>query len=234
MKKIAWNRKSKIALAVLLIAVPTGLLSAFRLMRAELEPVMVEPVNWQMYRPKLDPDHSLIINETVKNGYSDNYASMEISVHLYHYVEDWGEIPFGKNNDGVTFKVDVAAAVAEDFNSSFVVRFRTVDDYSTIYVQRQFENVSGQYLATYNATIIELRAVSREWTSEGWHNLGEAYVKAESTSSHCGLRGQIYWVFNDQNVEDHQLEVTLEFTYCSQTTIQKIVVPIILEMPIST
>ena len=229
MKKIAWNRKSKIALAVLLIAVPTGLLSAFRLMRAELEPVMVEPVSWQMYRPKLDSGDSLIINETVKNGYSDNYTSMEISVHLYHYVEDWDEIPFGKHRDGVIFKVNVTATIAEGLNASFAVKFRTVDDYSVVYMSSQY-----QFLVTCNATVTETRLVSREWTSEGWHNLGEAYVKAESTDSCCTLRDQIEWVFNDLNVEDHQLEVVLEFTYFNQTTSQKITVPIILDMPLST
>jgi len=242
MKKIAVSRKWKIIIAVtvLLAVVLIGLLGvpmllgALTPMRVELEPIMVEPASWQMYRPKLDPPQdSLPINEMVRNDYLDNHTSIEISLQLYNYVENWLEIPFGKNKDGICFKVNVTAAVAQGFESFFVVRFRTVDAYSTIYIQRQFGNVHGQYLATYNASIIDLREVSKEW-EDGEVNLGEAYVKAECTSIHSSLEGQIYWVFNDLNVENHQLEVILEFTYFNQTTSQKIVVPMVLNMDIST
>ena len=229
MKKIAWSRKWKVAVAVLLIAVPIGILGTFRLMRPESRTITVEAASWQMYRPKLDPDHSIPINKTVENGYSDNYTSMEISVHLYHYVEDWDEIPFGKHKDGIYLRVNVTATVTEGFDAVFAVRFRTVDNFSVIYLSSPYEN-----LVVYNASVTEMRLVSREWTSEGWHNLGEAYVKAESTGSRCTLRDQIEWVFNDLNVEDHQLEAVLEFTYFNQTTSQKITVPIILDMPLST
>lgn len=199
-----------------------------------LEIITVEPARWQRERPELDADHSLSINETIESGYSNNDTTIGIDVHLFHYLEDWNEIPFGEHKDGITFRVDVAAAVAEGFDSFFVVRFRPVDAYSTIYIERQFGNVSGQYLATDNATIIELRVVNKEWMDGRWHNVGEAYVKAKSTSSQCGLRGQIHWVFNDQNTEDHLLEASLEFTYFNQRTSQKTVVPIILDMPVST
>lgn len=226
------------SISLLAVVLPMSLLATFRLTGVLPEPsveaITVEPVSWQMDRPRLDPDDTLHIDETIENGYSDNYTSIEIGIHLYYYKEDWNEIPFGKHRDGMSFKLNITTAVAEGFNSSFVVRFHAVDAYSTIYIERQFGNVSGQYLATYNATIIELRAVSKEWMDGGWYNVGEAYVKAESTSSHCGLTGQIHWVFDDQNVEDHHLEATLEFTHFNQTTSQKILVPIILEMPIPT
>lgn len=234
--KLPTNRKW-IALSLIGVVLTISLLVTLKLTKIlpePLETITVEPVSWQMDRPILDPSRSLAIDETIRNGYSNNDTTMDIDVRLYHYLEDWGEIPFGKHEDGIAFKVDVATAVVKDFNSYFVVRFHTVDAYSTIYIQRQFGNVNEQYLATYNATIIELRVVSEEWVGGHWYNVGEAYVKAESTSSSCGLRGQIYWVFNDQNVEDHQLEASLEFTYFNQATSQKIVVPIILEMPIST
>lgn len=236
MKKIEATRKRKvtIAVAVLLVVVPIGLLGVLMPMRVELEPIMIEPVSWRMERPRLDSYDTLHISDTVLNGYSDNYTSIEISACIMDYVEDWLPIPYGKNNDGIAFKINVTATVAENFESFFAVRFRTVDAYSTIYIERQFGNVHGQYLATYNATIIELREVSKVWMSGDWYNVGEAYVKAESTSLQCGLSGQIHWVFNDLNVEDHQLEVILEFTYFSQTTSQKITVPIVLNMDVST
>ena len=228
MKNIAWSRKWKVAVAVLIVAVavPTGILGTFTLMNAELGTIMVESVSWQMYRPKLDPDHSLIINETVENGYSDNCTSMEINLHLYHYVENWDEIPFGKYRDGICLRVNVTATVTEGFDAVFAVRFRTVDNFSVIYVSRQ-------YLVAYNASVTEMRLISREWRDGGWHNLGEAYVKAESMGSRCTLEDQIEWVFTDLNVEDHELEAVLEFTYFNQTISQKIVVPIILDMPLS-
>ena len=230
-----------IALSLLAVVLPVSLLATLRLtgiltgiLPEPLETITVDTVSWQMDRPELDYADSLHINETIQNGYSNNDTTIGIAVHLFDYVEDWNEIPYGRHKDGIAFRVDVAAAVAEGFESFFVVRFRAVDAYSTIYIERQFGNVSGQYLATYNATIIALRAVSKEWMDGHWHNVGEAYVKAESTSSQCGLRGQIHWVFNDQNTEDHQLEASLEFTYFNQTASQKTVMPIILEMPIST
>jgi hypothetical protein len=234
MKTVVSTRKWKVIFAVLLVAVPFGIVGTFTLMSAEPRTIMVEPVSWQMHRPKLDPRDTFNINETVVNGYSDNYTSIEISVYVMDYVEDWAWIPFGKDKDGIVFKVNITAAVAEGFESFFALRFRTVDAYSTVYIESQYGNVSGQYLATYNATIIELRTVSKEWINGNWHNTGEAYVKAECTDIQCSLSGQIYWVFNDQNNENHQLEIILEFTYFNQTTNQKIVMPIILNMPIST
>jgi len=227
MKNIAWSRKWKVAVAVLIVAVavPTGILGTFTLMNAESGTIMVESVSWQMYRPKLDPYDSFHINETVKNGYSDNCTSMEISVHVWDYVEDWSW--FGKHKDGIVFRVNVTAMVAEGFNASFAVRFRTVDDFSTLYLSREF-------LVAYNVSVTEMRLISREWRDGGWHNLGEAYVKAESMGSRCTLEDQIEWVFTDLNVEDHELEAVLEFTYFNQTTSQEINVPIILDMPLST
>lgn len=210
-------------LSVLVTLRLTGILTG--ILPGPLETITVEPVHWQMDRPKLDPGQSFHIDETIQNGYSDNYTSIEISVHIMHYVEDWLWVPFG--NDGMAFKVNYTATLAEGLKASFAVKFRTVDNYSTVYVSRQ-------YLVAYNTTVTEMRLVSREWRKEGWHNLGEAYVKAESTGSRCTLGDQIEWVFTDLNVEDHQLEVILEFTYFSQIATQKIAVPIILGMPIST
>lgn len=229
-----WIALSFLAVVLLVSLLATLILTGILSEPQTPEIVTVEPVRWRMERPELDTDHSLSINEIIENGYWNDDTTIGIDVHLFHYLEEWNEIPYGKHKDGITFRVDVAAAVAEGFESFFVVRFRAVDAYSTIYIERQFGNVSGQYLATYNATIIALRVVSKEWMDGHWHNVGEAYVKAESTSSQCGLRGQIHWVFNDRNTEDHQLEASLEFTCFNQTTSQKIVVPIILEMPIST
>jgi hypothetical protein len=224
----------RVSLALLSIIIPVSLLAAFRVTGVLPEPpkretITAEPVSWQMDRPILDPSRSLAIDEAIRNGYSNNDTTMSIDVRLYHYLEDWGEIPFGKHDDGITFKVNITATVAEGLNASFTVKFHTVDSYSTIFVSGPHES-----LFVYNTSVTEMRLVSREWTSEGWHNLGEAYVKAESTGSRCTLRTQIAWVFNDLNAEDHQLEVSLEFTYFNQTTTQKIVVPTILDMPIST
>jgi hypothetical protein len=242
MRKVTSIRKWKVtlAVAVLLAVVSLGFLGVPVLLamlmpaRTELEPIMVDVASWQMYRSKLEPNHSLPIDEVIENCYSNNDTRMEIDVDLYDYVEDWDEIPFGKDKDGIVFKVNVTAAVAQGFESFFAVRFRTVDAYSTVYIGHQYGNVHGQYLATHNAIITDLRVVSKEWGGEDWINLGEAYVKAECNGMSSGLEGQIYWVFSDLNVENHQLEVILEFTYFNQTISQKIVVPIALNMNIST
>jgi len=228
-RKIAWSGKWNRVLVILIVAVPMILLGASRLMGTPgIGTITVEPVSWQMYRPKLDPYDTHHINETIKNRYSDDYTSTEVSVYIMDYVEDWSWIPF-VYKDGIVFKVNVTATVVEGVDASFAIKFRTLDDYSIV-------EVSGpdQFLVLRNATVTEMRLVSREWTSDGWHNLGEAYVHAESTGSFCSLRTQVEWMFNDQNIEDHKLEVSLEFTYFNQTTSQKIVMPIALDVPIST
>ena len=73
-------------------------------------PVSAQPEEptWQMYRPKLDPDHSIPINETVHNANTDDEASVGIGVHINHYKEDWSEMPFN-DRDGVTFRVALTA-----------------------------------------------------------------------------------------------------------------------------
>jgi hypothetical protein len=223
LKRIPTKRKW-LALSLVAVVIPISLLLTFRLtgiLSEPLEPetIALEAVSWQMDRPKLNPYDTLHINEIIKNGYSGNYTSMEIGVHVWDYVEDWSWIPF-EYRDGITFTVNVTATAAEGRVESVSLRCYVLDADASVEIS------TVEALKEYNVKVTKMRCY-------GTHP-SAAYVEAEALGSSCGLFTQVWWIFDDENSEDHTLKATSEILYHNGTTYHKIVVPIILQMPIST
>ena len=205
------------SLAILGILVPVGLLVTFRITGILQEPIAapenitVETVSWQMDRPSRT---GVKFNERVENAYINKEASVSIGVHICTYHENDPETPY-EGKDGVAFQVYVNTGLEPGFSATFAVRFCPIDYNAVVFVSQQF-------LVSDNATVTRMKQISTD--VEG------AYVLAKATNSSCHLSILVYWVFKDQNVEDHQLKVVLEFTYRSRSVYKEVVLPIMLAM----
>lgn len=95
------NRKLTAVFFTMLLTLP---------MLAWIPTVSAQPEDptWHMYRPSLDPDESLSINETVHNANTSDEASVGIGVNIMHYYENWTRDPY-LGRDGVDFRVAATA-----------------------------------------------------------------------------------------------------------------------------
>ena len=208
------NRKI-LSLVVLGVVLPLGLLAAFRTAGIlgeppALETVTKEAVCWQIDRPSNDVD----LIERVENTYTNDEVSLGIGVHIAEYEEnELGYIYEG--GDGVELHVYVNATMNPAFAVSFAVKFYPIDYDASVWVREDFQ-------VKHNVTVTHMKGIGT--------NASEAYVSATVTDSPSHLRVITYWLFNDQNIKDHQLKVVLEFTYRNTSTYKKLVLPILLDM----
>jgi hypothetical protein len=211
------------AITLAAVILPLSILTTFKLTGIIPEPVapevtVVDTVNWNMTRP-LNPDGGVYnIGEMVENTYADNEATIRVRVNIAEYENDpyptMGPY-FGR--DGVVFTVFANFSISKGFGVSLVIKYLTMDDNATIYVQ-----TSSYAVIQENASITDIK-----WFGT---NKNEAYAKTEILNSPCYLGIQAYWVFDDQSTINHALNVTLEATYFNEAAYKKVVLPVTLEM----
>jgi len=206
------------ALLVLSIVVPVSLLTTFRLTGVLREPptpetITIDEVLWQMERPSKYTH----IEENAENAYTDDAISITASVSIHSYFENGLADPYW-NRDGIAFRVNINTTTLEGSIASIVVKFLPSDVNSTIYINPTFSSY-------YNVILTRIKGIGS--------STGVNYIEAKVSGSPCSMRLPSYWVFTDQNLENHLLRVNVEVTYFNRTTYRKIVAPIILEVLIA-
>ncbi len=216
------SRHKWIFLTILAIIIPTGLLTAFKLTGiipepSEPETITLEPVNWIMDRPST---YNLNLDEKFESAYADSEAAVGIGANVAWYVEnpDPSVGPFF-GRDGVCFVIYVNFSALRGSGVSITVKCRPTDDNATIYVENELQ-------AYHNVSVTGIT-----WYGNSTH---EACITAKALGSSCYLRAQAYWVFNDQNNENHMLDLAFEITYFNGTTYIRLILPVSLQMLIPT
>ena len=209
------NRKI-FSLVVLGVVLPLGLLAAFRTAGIlgeppALETITAETVHWQMDRPS---KNGIIFYERAENTYTNDETSVGLGVQIWQYRENIPVWPYNYG-DGVELGVYVNATMNPAFAVSFAVKFYPIDQDASVWVREDFQ-------VKHNVTVTHMKGIGT--------NASEAYILATATDSPSHLRVITHWVFNDQNIRDHQLKVVLEFTYQNTLIFKKVILPILLEM----
>jgi len=208
------SSKRKLASITLLsIIAPISLLALFRITEVLPEPatetILADIVIWSYSRPSRD----FVIEETIKSIYQNAQVSVEVGTLVSRYFENAPELPFDYR-DGITFRVTINIDGIQGF-SSFILKFRPNDTNATLYVNKTF-------LVAYNATVRDMQQIGTDVT--------EAFIKVRPSSSLSGLDAHVYWVFDDENFENHQLRVSLEVIYSEGSILRKMVLPILLDV----
>ncbi len=213
------SKRKALPMVLLSMTVPICLLVTFRLTGVLREPpapetITINEVRWQMERPS----KYTRIKENVENAYTDYVISINASVSIHTYYENDLADPYWKR-DGIAFQVNINATTLEGFIGSIVVEFFPSDVNSTMYFSPTFSRY-------HNVILRRIEGVST--------STGVTYIEAKASGSPCSMRLPSYWVFTDQNLENHLLRVNVEVTYFNGTTYRKIVAPIILEVLITS
>jgi hypothetical protein len=219
------NGREMKALWVLSILVPISLLTMFRFAGVLHEPPLPETITvneatWIIERPS----SHVYVDERVENNFTSDVLSAKLSVFIGAYEENARYIPFewgSVGRDGVIFRPYINLTFTQGSIESILISFHPSETTVALYVHS-----SVPPLREHNLTVTEIEP--SEWAE----NHGDAFIKAEASRSPCGLDTQVYWVFDDENNQSHQLEVTLEIVYFNENASQEITIPIVLAVPI--
>jgi len=208
-----------LAVSTLAIVLPISLLAAFKFTGILNEPqqpktISLSAVTWKMDRPS----RYTVIDNQIENSYIAEGVAIIFYVSVFEYREDSPSRPF-KGRDGLVFGVCINLSFTRGPAPPLEVRFQPSPN-STIFVSRYW------LLEAINATVIEMREM-------GTHS-DEAYLKASTSELSIFLKTQAYWVFADDNDENHQMNLTLEVTYFNGNEYRKVIVPIVLQVLTST
>lgn len=196
-------------------------LFAFRLGQTPEEPTTetftAEAVNLSIERPS---DTIERFGQDVQNEWTQEEMSIIVGIKVTSYREGASEAPF-MGNDGLTFITYVNASFGHGTIDSILVSFHLFEGNASVFLS---ENPWAPELE--NATIVAIR--------NNGTNEKDAYVEAKPSSLSCGIQDQIFWVFLDENNEDHQMEIKVQVVHQNRTTRKITTVPIMLEMRLST
>jgi hypothetical protein len=207
-----------LSLSLLAIIVPASLLVSFKLigiLKGPLhsETVTLEALSWQLERPST----FMSIDKVMENNYSDSTISVSTVCEVYVYYQD--SLTF-LGEDGIIFGVNIS--VMQGLAAIMSVKFYPIDNSSVICISGD-----SRLVTLSNATMTGLERYAVHET--------EAYVCADVYDKPCSIAlSYVSWVFNEENVEDHQLLITPEVTYFNGTAYRKLVFPIYLGMPIDS
>jgi len=174
------------------------------------ETFTVDVVAWEMERPS----KYTRIEEIVENVYNNYTMLINASVSIHSYFENGLAAPY-ENRDGIAFTVSVNATAFEGSIASIVVEFLPLTANSTMYFNPTFSRYS-------NVAMTRTKGIGSD--------TGVNYIEGRVSGSPCSMRLPSHWVFTDQNIENHQLEVSAKVTYSNGGTYQTIVVPIVLNV----
>lgn len=201
---------------VLSMIVPLGLLTTFRFAGVLPEPptlvtIAAEPVSWQIDRPK----RGIIVDDLVEKAFTNEEVSLKMGLHGLYWTEDKFDGGIYLGRDGLDMVAFADANMKSDFRASLSIRFCPADNESFVYVG------DGEIFQTRkNITVTRLESIGT--------NQSEAYVLATPTNRTMNFGVMAFWIFEDENTEDHQLKIVFEFTYQNASIYKKVVIPMLL------
>lgn len=216
-----WSLRHKWWISVVLLGTILAIaLFAFKLGQTPEEPTTetftAEAVNLSIERPS----DTINIPREVQNEWTQEETSIIAGIKVFSYCEGAGSAPF-MDHDGLTFATYVNASFGDGTIDSILVSFHLFEGNANVFLS---ENPWALELE--NATIVAMRNIGT--------NEKDAYVEAKPSSLSCSIQDQIFWVFLDENNEDHQMEIRVQVVHQNRTTRKITTVPIMLEMRLST
>ena len=212
------NRKSA-SLGLLSIIVPVTLLVTFRLTGLQPQPqtpqtTTVETAYWNITRPELVD--IIAIDERVKNTFIDDIASINLTVHVAGYWENYpGYWLFEGGYDEIDVRIVLTANVMEGFIHSLVVNLSKRDTLSGIIVMN-------------DPDFVQLQNMQLDRIDDFSNAQRDALVVASGINQpqDTGLHIAALWRFFDPNNIDHLITTTAEVTYFNGSTWKRAVLPI--------
>lgn len=198
------------AIAILL---PITLLAAFKLTGIINEPqtpetIMQDPVIWNMERPS----HTENVDYKIEKPYADEGMSMVLNLLIASYDENASRF---YNKDYFTILVGFNATAPQ-------VSLISV----THYVQ-PCEKSSTVILRDSNWRKVNMDVINTRYS--GTEN-EKAYSTAKVTGLTCCWEIEVYWIFDDENICTHQLNITSEILYLAISGYKNVVSTFILEV----
>ena len=206
--------KRWIIASILVIIVPSTFFMAFELINMIGKPINPEIIHVEpMFLFVERPFDTVVINKTLKNSYFIEGAAVNVTLYSTTYWEN-GYVGVFEKVDYANFMINLSVRVACGKVCFLNVSCVANDANSYVLV-----GSSHFYLDVSGATIMDIKDVGV--------NESEAYVCAESSSKEAALLlGWVGWVFEDENVEDHELNVKVEVAYFNGSAYKKIVIPV--------
>ena len=211
------EKRKWIAITLVAVILPVSLLTAFKLIGVIPEPqspetitTTLEPISWEMERPI----YTVEIGEKIKSTYTTNETTIEIGIQVHAYREDASSSPFF-GNDGVSFSVFVNATQGHILSS--MIKYYPLDLNTTMLI-----DISDWALTLRNATVTEMNIIGS--------NSSLAYLALKAPNSPCSIESLTHWVFDDKDVETHQLHAEIEVTCFNGNIYERIVTPIYLKV----
>jgi len=219
------RRKWIISVATIAIIVPVSLmvlsLNGFFSQSPTPEGITVETVTWEIERPS----EMLGIHQIAENIYTNEEASLNLTIYLDDYDEECGM--YG-GYDSLAMNVSVAAEVGNGFVKNVNITFyndtqpsqvRWADWYrlnGRLHYTGQFENLSVADYSQYRES--------------------EQYMKASTNLEGINKPSAVYfntpmhWILRTANDKSHQITVASEITYNNGTAYKRVVLPIVLRV----
>jgi len=208
------SSRKAVPMVLLSILAPISLLVAFRLSGVLREPFAserftVDEIMWEMERPS----EYTRIEKVIESAYTDYLISIDSSVSVHEYFENGLARPYN-DRDGLSFEVNVNATAIGGFIESIAIAFYRDTD-SIVYAAQKFSSYQ-------NVILTHIKGLSSDTDIK--------YIGAKVTKSPCSVMVPAHWVFTDQGLENHRLEVDIEVTFSDgEKNDQRIVMPIILK-----
>ena len=203
-------RNKWLSLSLLAIILPISILTTLKfsglLVQPQPETITLKSANWTIERPS----YHTTIGQKFKNEHLTDEIVAEISIHVQQYWEKGLTPPFG-GRDGFSFEIGVNTTICQGSGVSLAIKCHITNGNSTVYI-------SNQFLYSHNVSIFEIKQIGS--------NDSEACLKALILKSPNFIKAQCHWAFNDDDLQNHTLSVSLEVLYFNGVLYRKIVLPL--------
>jgi hypothetical protein len=213
-------RRRWLSVALLGVILPIALFAAFKLGEAPeeitTETFAAEAVNLSVERPS----ESTNLPQQIQNEWTYDGTKVVLGVTVYEYRENSDDLPYD-GNDGLVFQIHANASFTHGNTDHVTITFHLLEGNASLFI-----DTNPWSLQAHNANILDKRIVGT--------NEVDAYIIAQPQLLSYSVETQIFWVFLDENSENHQMQVTVKVVHQNGTTRKIITVPITLEMHLST
>lgn len=214
-------KRKWLALSLMAVVLPVGLLLGFKLTGVLPDPpkpetITLEAVKWELERP----GGHINMNERIESIYDENLAiKQSILVNdFYHRMQDYGR------SDYIAITINVTATIQEGYIENVYLVFHENYDRSKVWVPSP-EDYPGFYQSLRELSIVDWAYGFNRW----WllNNSTKAFIKAEGVNhpSTVHFWGSAHWILRSKNNQTHQIEIVSEVTYFNGTTYKKVVQP---------
>lgn len=216
-----WSfRRRWLSVALLGVILPIALFAAFKLGEAPeeitTETFAAEAVNLSVERPS----ESTNLPQEIQNEWTCNETSVKMRIKISSYAEGRVSMPYD-GNDGLVFQIYANASFAHGNTDHVTITFHLLEGNASLFI-----DTNRWSLQAHNANIIDKRIIGT--------NEVDAYIIAQPQLLSYSVKTQIFWVFLDENSENHQMQATVKVVHQNGTIRKIITVPITLEVRLST